>query len=125
VTHAEPKENTMRSLRPALLLIMGLGLAGCVGVNDGYYRQPYGSTFSGNSGFVTPYRYPSPSTGYLYDQSHRSWQGNTYRWGQTYRQGQGYAPNRNYGQGQSNNPNRGNPPGHNNPPGRRNRPNSD
>jgi hypothetical protein len=116
----------MHLLHPAVLVIAGLGLTGCVGVNDGYYRQPYGSTFSGNSGFVTPYRYPSPSSGYLYDQSHRSWQGNTYRPSPTYRSGPyyyrqnpRYAPNRNYGQGRSNNPNRGNPPG------RGNRPNSD
>lgn len=114
----------MRSLRPALLLIAGLGLTGCVGVNDGYYGQPYGSTFSGGTGFVTPYRYPNPSSGYLYDQSHRSWQGNTFRPGpnyrppSNYRSPPNYRPRPDYGQSRSNNPNRNNPPGHNNPPGR-------
>ena len=108
----------MPSLRSALLLIAGFGLTGCVGVNDGYYQQPYGSTFSGNSGFVTPYRYPNPSSGYLYDQSNRSWQGNTYRPWPNYRPAPYYRPNPNYGQSRSNNPNRNNPPGQNNPPGR-------
>lgn len=108
----------MRSLRSALLLIAGLGLTGCVGVSDGNYRQPYGSTFSGNSGFVTPYRYPNPSSAYLYDQSHRSWQGNAYRPSPNYRSPPYYRPNPNYGHSRSNNPNRNNPPGHNNPPGR-------
>lgn len=111
----------MRSPRPALLLIVGLGLAGCAGVNDGYGRPPYGATFSGNSGFVTPYRYPNPLSGYLYDQSHRSWQGNTYRPApNTYRPRQNEGPGRYYGPGRGNSSSRHNPPGHDNPPGRGN-----
>lgn len=116
----------MRSLRPAMLLIAGLGLTGCVGVNDGYVGQPYGSTYSGNSRLVTPYRYPDPASGYLYDQSRRSRQGNTYRAPPNYRPPSNYRPppqhrpNPNYGQSRNNNSGRNNPPGHNNPPGRGN-----
>lgn len=105
----------MRSYRSAFLLIVGLGLTGCVGVNDGYGRQPYGGTYSGNSGFVTPYRYANPSSRYLYDQSNRSWYGNSYRPAPNT-----YRPRRYDGPGRANNPSRHNPPGHNNRPGRGN-----
>lgn len=111
----------MRSLRRALLVIAGLGLTSCVGVGG----QPYGGTFSGNSAFVTPYRYPNPSSDYLYDQSHRSWQRNTYRPPVNYRPPPNYRRSPNPGQSRGNNPNRNNPPGHNNPPGRGNGRNND
>jgi hypothetical protein len=97
----------MRSMRPALLIVVGLGLTACVGVNDGSYGQPYGA-FSGSSYLGSRYVYREPSNRYLYDQSQRSWQRN-------------YAqPSRNSWQGRSYYPGRNNPPGHNNPPGRGN-----
>ncbi|WP_198369364.1 hypothetical protein [Roseomonas rosulenta] len=61
-----------RLARLAVLLLAGAGLSACVGVNDGYYQQPYGS-YSGNARFPAPYAYPRGSTPYLYNQSQSSW----------------------------------------------------
>jgi hypothetical protein len=91
----------MRATRLALLLLAGLGLTACVGVSGGQYRAPYGA-FNGNSHLVTPYVYRGGPDGYLYDQSRRSWQGNTYRQAQPYRQQQGNARNRHNRSGHDN-----------------------
>ncbi|MBR0661948.1 hypothetical protein [Neoroseomonas oryzicola] len=62
----------MRTTRLAVLLLAGVSLSACVGVNDGYYRQPYG-TFTGNTHLASPYVYQNGATPYLYNQSQASW----------------------------------------------------
>ena len=97
----------MRTTRLAVLLLAGIGLSACVGVSDGYYRQPYG-TFTGSTNLGTPYVYSSGSSPYLYDQSQASWP-------RTYNQQYQRQYQEQYGrQYQGNYRNRHNRPGHDN-----------
>jgi hypothetical protein len=63
----------MHTMRLAAVVLVGIGLSACIGVNDGYHRQPYG-TFAGSAHLAAPYVYPSGATPYLYNQSQGSWQ---------------------------------------------------
>lgn len=54
-------------LNVPLFISACVALLGCVGNDNEFYRQPYGSNYDGNAAFGAPQYYSNRSHGHLYN----------------------------------------------------------